>query len=81
MVEEPHGVLAMVSSRCPKGIKQLALLLDRRCLAVLRDHLLKECAPGLQSQSAFHVRLPWKYPVQDTSAGMTENPLVASPGI
>jgi hypothetical protein len=41
MVEEPHGVLAIVSSCCRKGIKQLALPLDRRCLAILRDHLLK----------------------------------------
>ena len=27
MVEEPHGVLAMVSCRCCKGIKQLVFLL------------------------------------------------------
>jgi hypothetical protein len=74
MVEEPHGVRAMVSSRCRKGIKQLALLLDSRCLAIRRDYVLKECAPGLQSQSAFHVRLPWKFPVRDTSAEMTESP-------
>ena len=41
MIEEPYRVLAIVSSRCCKGIKQLAFLLDRRCLAILRDHLLK----------------------------------------
>jgi len=49
MVEEPYGVLAIVSSRCCKGIKQFALLLDRHCLAILRDHLLKEFTPGLQA--------------------------------
>jgi hypothetical protein len=47
MVEEPHRVLAIVSSRCGKGIEQLALLLDGRCLAILRDHVLKEFTPGL----------------------------------
>jgi len=41
MVEEPHSVLAIVAGRYCKGIKQFALLLDRRCLAILRDHLLK----------------------------------------
>ena len=41
MVEEMHGVLAIVASRCCKGIQQFALLLDRRCLTILRDHLLK----------------------------------------
>ncbi len=56
-----------------RGIEQLALLLDRRCLAILRDHLLKECAPGLQAQSAFHICLPWHYPARDTSAD-TRNP-------
>jgi hypothetical protein len=34
MVEKPHGVRAIVSSCCCKGIKQLAFLLDGRCLAV-----------------------------------------------
>ena len=81
MVEEPHRVLAIVSRRCRKGIEQLALPLDSRCLAILRDHLLKECAPGLQAQSAFHVCLPWQYPVRGTIANTPENFLVASPGI
>ncbi len=40
MVKEPHGVLAIVPGRGCKGIQQFALLLDRRCLAILRDHLL-----------------------------------------
>jgi hypothetical protein len=31
-----------------------------------------------QAQSAFHVRLPWKYPARDISADMIEKPLVAS---
>src|SRR5947209_8010253 len=57
MVEEPYGVLAIVSSRCCQGIEQLAFPLDRRCLAILWDHVLKEFAPSLQSQSVFHVRL------------------------
>ncbi len=43
------------------------------CLAILRDHLLKECVPGLQAQSAFHICLPWHYPARDTSAD-TRNP-------
>ncbi len=38
IVEKPHRVLAIVSSRCRKGIKQLAFLPDRRCLALLRHH-------------------------------------------
>lgn len=29
MVEEPHRLLAIVPSRCCKGIKQLVFLLDR----------------------------------------------------
>jgi len=41
MVEKPHRVLTIVSSRCSKGIKQLALLLDSLRLTVLRDYLLK----------------------------------------
>ena len=41
MVEEPHRVFAIVARRCHKGIQQFALLLDRRCLAVLREHMLK----------------------------------------
>ena len=38
MVKEPHGVLAIVAGRFCKGIQQFALPLDRRCLAILRDH-------------------------------------------
>src|SRR5258707_8371655 len=38
IVEKPHHVLAIVSSRCRKGIKQLAFLPDRRCLALLTHH-------------------------------------------
>jgi hypothetical protein len=41
MVEEPHRVRAIVAGRGCKGIKQLALLLDRRCLTILREHVLK----------------------------------------
>ena len=41
MVEEMHGVLAIVAGRCREGIQQFALLLDCRCLPILRDHLLK----------------------------------------
>jgi hypothetical protein len=41
MIEEPHRVLAIVSSRGRKGIEQLALLLESWCLAIPRDHLLK----------------------------------------
>jgi hypothetical protein len=41
MIEEPHRVLTIVSSRCRKSIEQLALLLDSRCLTILRDHNLK----------------------------------------
>src|SRR5205823_13636271 len=41
MVEEPHRVLAIVSCRCRKGIQKLAFLLDSRCLAILRNHVLK----------------------------------------
>src|SRR5258708_3321555 len=41
MVEEPHRVLAIVARRCRKGIQQFALLLDRRCPAILREHVLK----------------------------------------
>ena len=35
MVEKPHRILAMVSSRCCKGIEQLAFPLDRACLTIL----------------------------------------------
>jgi hypothetical protein len=68
MVEEPHRVFAIVAGRCCEGIEQLALLLDGRCLAILRDHLLKEFTLGLQTRFAFHVCLPWKYLVQGTFA-------------
>jgi hypothetical protein len=68
IVEEPHRVFAIVAGRCCEGIEQLALLLDGRCLAILRDHLLKEFTPGLQAQFAFRVCLPWKYLVQGTFA-------------
>jgi hypothetical protein len=40
MLEESHGIFEVVSRRYCKGIQQFALLLDRRCLAILRDHLL-----------------------------------------
>jgi hypothetical protein len=35
MVEKPHRILAIVSSRCCKGIEQLAFPLDRACLTIL----------------------------------------------
>ena len=38
MVEEVHGVLAIIACRCCKGIQQFALLLDRRCCPILWDH-------------------------------------------
>ena len=41
MVEKPHRKLAIVSSRCCKGIEQLAFPLDSRCLSILWDHGLK----------------------------------------
>jgi len=41
MVEEMHGVLAIIAGRCCKGIQQFALLPDRRCRPILWDHLLK----------------------------------------
>jgi len=34
-----------------------------------------------QAQSAFHVCLPWHYPVRDVSAEIIEDSLVASTGI
>jgi len=36
MLEEPHRVLAIVTRCCRKDIQQFALLLDRRCLTILR---------------------------------------------
>ena len=38
MIEEVHGILSIVPGRSCKGIQQFALLLDRLCLAILRDH-------------------------------------------
>jgi hypothetical protein len=47
MVEELHRICAIVAGRCCEGIEQLALLLDSRCFAILRDHVLKEFTPCL----------------------------------
>ena len=67
MVEEPHRVLAIVSGRCRKGIKQLALLLDRRCLcdtagslaevmrAWFEDSILLSCSPPLEMSCVRHL--------------------------
>jgi hypothetical protein len=41
MVEQLHYVLAIVASDCHKVIQQSALLLDRCCLAILREQVLK----------------------------------------
>jgi hypothetical protein len=41
MVEEIHGVLAIVARCCRKGIQQFALLLDCRCIAILWKQVLK----------------------------------------
>jgi hypothetical protein len=49
MVEQPSGVSTMVSSRCHKGIQQCPFLC-RRCLTVLRDGLLEQCASCLITQ-------------------------------
>ena len=38
MLEEIHGVLAIIAGRCCKGIQHFALLLDRRCRPILWDH-------------------------------------------
>src|SRR5436309_15974993 len=72
MVEEPYGALAIVSSRCCKGIEQLAFPLDRGCLTILWDHVLKYFAPGLKTHSFSYDRLPYTCPVRDTSAEMTD---------
>jgi hypothetical protein len=41
MVEQPHGVLTIVARGWRKGAQQLALLLDRRCLPIGREQVLK----------------------------------------
>jgi hypothetical protein len=64
MVEEPHRVFAIVAGRCCEGIEQLALLLDGRCLAILRDHLLKEFTQG----AAGSIRFPRVPPLEISCA-------------
>src|SRR6266446_7543974 len=77
MIQKPYGILAMISSGLGKCIKQHAFLC-RRCLAILRHHVLKQFPPCLKIQSSLHDRLPWKSLAGDTAPEMTDMPLLAS---
>ncbi len=59
MVEEPPRVFTHISGGCYKGLKQRPFL-GRRCLAVLRSHLVEHFPLDLIIQRIFHSPLLWK---------------------
>jgi hypothetical protein len=71
MVEQPPGVFRHIAGGCNEGLQQRPFP-GRRCLPVLRSHLVEHFPPGLTTQRLFHSFLIWKRTAGDRCVEATD---------